>query len=127
MRALVLFSCLLIFFLGWLENSATAADTVCPSQASSVSACHESNDCVTKCGSFNDFLTIISCEQFNTDLCSAVSCCDECFNEIEAYYECTLGTVFGVNCDLECSSAGLRSGLGCIVVLVAAAALAKAV
>ena len=122
MRALFLFSSLLIF-LGWFQDSATAADTVCPSQARSVNACVARNDCVTKCGSFSETVSFISCSQFNSALCSAFSCCDECFNEIEAYYECGLGTV-RLSCDLECS-AGLRSGLGYIVVLVAAAALAK--
>ena len=123
MRALFLLPSLFIFF-GCFQNFASAIDSGCTSQASSAVSCATNNGCGVQCGNIPTALGADTCQQFNSLFCSNFACCSECFNELETYYECLIRRQSGRDCDLECS-AGLRSGLGYIVMLVAAAALAK--
>ena len=116
--------CLSILFVG--SNTASANDILCAYDLSRMSDCIAVNQCESQCGNVSGRIEASSCSQVNSMLCEAFSCCDECYDPIEAYFECALGTV-GFDCDLECSSGGsLRNGWGWMV-LVAATAVAHAV
>lgn len=112
----ILLSFLLLAFVSRTSN---AIDVRCASQLSSIRNCLSSNNCVSRCGSFDVDSNVNNCNQANSAVCAGFSCCSECFNPLESYYECGLAT-FGIICDFECSSAFRGTAVGSVVLLVVA-------
>ena len=100
MRRPVLLSCLLVLFVSKTLN---AIDVQCGNQLRTFNDCIVNNTCESRCGgTINININVNTCAEANATVCNTFSCCSECFNPTELYYECSF-RVFGITCDFECN------------------------